>query len=120
MYNIKPILKERGYNLSKLAKKLDMSFQRFDHHIKKKDDLSYNFVRDISNVLNLSIDEFIDSVKCRTQKKPAETNNNKDLMIIKNEINKLKKQKENSLVSKDINDEIKNLEEVYDIIKSIK
>ena len=29
MYYIKPILKERGYNLSKLAKKIDVSMNQF-------------------------------------------------------------------------------------------
>ena len=35
-YNIKPFLKEKGYNLSKLASMMNMSFQKFDHHIRQK------------------------------------------------------------------------------------
>lgn len=59
MYHIKPYLKEKGYNLSRLAKMMDMSFQKFDHHIRSKDDLSFNFVLGLSKILDLSVDSFI-------------------------------------------------------------
>jgi plasmid maintenance system antidote protein VapI len=62
MYHIKPYLRERGFNLSALANSMGMSFQRFDHHIKPKDDLSFNFVMKLSNALNLTMDEFIREV----------------------------------------------------------
>ena len=42
-YHIKPFLKAKGYNLSKLASLMDMSFQKFDHHVRPKQDLSFNF-----------------------------------------------------------------------------
>jgi len=62
MYHIKPYLKDKGYNLSKLAEKLDMSFQTFDHHIKRKKDLSFNFVKGLSSQLDLTIENFIENV----------------------------------------------------------
>ena len=61
-YNIKPFLKTKGYNLSKLASMMDMSFQKFDHHIRPKQDLSFNFVTELSGHLDMSVDDFIDSV----------------------------------------------------------
>jgi len=63
MYHIKPFLRKRGYNLSSLAHAMGMTFQRFDHHIKPKDDLSYNFIIKLSEHLNVSVDEFIENVK---------------------------------------------------------
>jgi|TARA_B100001113_G_C20689662_1_gene440185 hypothetical protein len=63
MYHIKPYLRNKGYNLSKLAKKMNMSFQKFDHHIRPKEDLSYNFIKDLSGHLDLSIENFISHVK---------------------------------------------------------
>jgi hypothetical protein len=62
MYHIKPYLKDKGYNLTKLAEKLNMSFQKFDHHIKPKDDLSYNFVKELSSLLDLEMENFIENV----------------------------------------------------------
>jgi hypothetical protein len=62
-YHIKPYLKKRGFNLSALASSMEMSFQRFDHHIREKDDLSFNFVRRLSTLLNLSMDDFIDEIR---------------------------------------------------------
>ena len=41
---------------------MGMSFQRFDHHIKPKDDLSLNFVVVLSNNLNMSMEEFLEEV----------------------------------------------------------
>jgi plasmid maintenance system antidote protein VapI len=61
-YHIKPYLKKRGFNLSALANTMGMSFQRFDHHIKPKDDLSLNFVVVLSNNLNMSMEEFLEEV----------------------------------------------------------
>jgi hypothetical protein len=69
MYHIKPYLKDKGYNLSKLAQKLDMSFQTFDHHVKRKKDLSFNFVKGLSTHLDLTIENFIDNV---TEKQPTD------------------------------------------------
>jgi DNA-binding Xre family transcriptional regulator len=63
MYHIKPFLRKRGYNLSSLANSMGMTFQRFDHHIKPKDDLSYNFITKLCVQINVSVDEFIESVK---------------------------------------------------------
>ena len=63
MYDIKPYLRKKGYNLSSLATSMDMSFQRFDHHIKPKDDLSYNFIVKLANNINISVDEFIENIK---------------------------------------------------------
>ncbi len=62
-YHIKPYLKETGFNLSSLAKKLGMSFQKFDHHIKLKDDLSLNLARSISEILHIGLEEFITKVE---------------------------------------------------------
>jgi len=66
MYHIKPFLRKRGYNLSSLANSMGMTFQRFDHHIKPKDDLSYNFIVQLSNLVNINIDEFIENIKIQT------------------------------------------------------
>ena len=37
--------------VSRLAKMMGMSFQKFDHHIREKEDLSFNFVIGISKIL---------------------------------------------------------------------
>lgn len=63
IYHIKPYLKKRGFNLSALANAMGMSFQRFDHHIKPKEDLSFNFVFELSKNLDLTMEDFIDEVK---------------------------------------------------------
>tara|TARA_R110000851_G_scaffold251369_2_gene403830 strand:+ start:1730 stop:1987 length:258 start_codon:yes stop_codon:yes gene_type:complete len=63
MYHIKPYLKSKGYNLSKLAKMMGMSFQKFDHHIRPKDDLSYNFANSLSHILGIGLEKFVDKVK---------------------------------------------------------
>jgi antitoxin component HigA of HigAB toxin-antitoxin module len=62
-YHIKPYLRKRGFNLSALAKTMGMSFQRFDHHLKPKDDLSLNFVNELSKAIDIPVDEFINEVK---------------------------------------------------------
>ena len=62
-YHIKPYLRKRGFNLSALATTMGMSFQRFDHHLKPKDDLSLNFVNDLSKAIDISVEEFINEVK---------------------------------------------------------
>jgi antitoxin component HigA of HigAB toxin-antitoxin module len=62
-YHIKPYLRKRGFNLSALAKTMGMSFQRFDHHLKPKDDLSLNFVNELSKAIDVPVDEFINEVK---------------------------------------------------------
>jgi len=63
MYHIKPYLKDKGFNLSKLASKMNMSFQKFDHHIRPKDDLSFNFVMKLTDILDISLNELINQVK---------------------------------------------------------
>lgn len=62
IYHIKPYLKKRGFNLSALATTMGMSFQRFDHHIKPKEDLSYNFIVQLSRSINLSTEELIHEI----------------------------------------------------------
>ena len=62
-YHIKPYLRKRGFNLSALAKTLGMSFQRFDHHIKQKDDLSLNFINELAVALDVPVDELISEIK---------------------------------------------------------
>jgi transcriptional regulator with XRE-family HTH domain len=63
MYHIKPYLRARGFNLSALAKTLGMSFQRFDHHIKPKEDLSLNFINDLAGALDVPVNELISEIK---------------------------------------------------------
>lgn len=72
-YHIKPYLRRKGYNLSALAKTMGMSFQRFDHHIKPKEDLSFNFVNDLANAIEVPVEEFIKEVK-EPQKEGFESN----------------------------------------------
>ena len=72
-YHIKPYLRKRGFNLSALAKTMGMSFQRFDHHLKPKDDLSLNFVNDLSKAIDVPIEEFINEVK-EPKKEVVESN----------------------------------------------
>jgi hypothetical protein len=62
-YHIKPYLRKRGFNLSALAKTLGMSFQRFDHHIKPKEDLSLNFINDLAIAVDVPVDELISEIK---------------------------------------------------------
>ena len=62
MYHIKPYLKEKGYNLSRLAKMMNMSFQKFDHHIRQKEDLSFNFVIGLSKILDIELSNFIEII----------------------------------------------------------
>lgn len=62
-YHIKPYLRKRGFNLSALAKTMGMSFQRFDHHLKPKDDLSLNFVNELSKAIDMPVEEFISEVR---------------------------------------------------------
>lgn len=62
-YHIKPYLRKRGFNLSALAKTLGMSFQRFDHHIKPKEDLSLNFINDLAVAVDVPVDELISEIK---------------------------------------------------------
>ena len=63
MYHIKPFLKKRGYNLSAVANEIGMSFQRFAHHIKPKDDLSYNLVHRLSTMIGMTTDEFVENIR---------------------------------------------------------
>lgn len=69
IYHIKPYLRERNFNLSALAKTLGMSFQRFDHHIKPKDDLSLNFINDLAKAIDMPVDELIKEIKVEEDKK---------------------------------------------------
>ena len=70
MYHIKPYLKDKGFNLSKLASKMDMSFQKFDHHIRPKEDLSFNFIMKLSAVLDMPMSDLINRVKENDTEKP--------------------------------------------------
>jgi len=65
MYHIKPYLRQRGFNLSALAKTLGMSFQRFDHHIKPKEDLSLNFINDLAGAVDVPVNELISEIKVK-------------------------------------------------------
>jgi hypothetical protein len=67
-YHIKPYLKERGFNLSALASSMDMSFQRFDHHLKIKDDLSLKFIISLSKKMDMTIEDFLEKVTINTIK----------------------------------------------------
>jgi hypothetical protein len=62
-YHIKPYLRKRGFNLSALAKTLGMSFQRFDYHIKPKEDLSLNFINELAVAVDVPVDELISEIK---------------------------------------------------------
>jgi antitoxin component HigA of HigAB toxin-antitoxin module len=62
-YHIKPYLRQRGFNLSALAKTLGMSFQRFDYHLKPKNDLSLNFINDLAQAIDVPVDELISEIK---------------------------------------------------------
>jgi transcriptional regulator with XRE-family HTH domain len=68
-YHIKPYLKKRGFNLSYLAKQVGMTFQRFDHHIKEKDNLSMNLTRDLAEILGMKLETFIKEVEVKNPKK---------------------------------------------------
>lgn len=68
-YHIKPYLRERGFNLTALAQRTGMSFQRFDHHIKLKKDLSFNFVKDLSDALGMSMEELVNAVEINKNEK---------------------------------------------------
>lgn len=63
IYHIKPYLRKRGFNLSALAKTMGMSFQRFDHHIKPKEDLSLNFINELAVAVDVPVDELISEIK---------------------------------------------------------
>ena len=65
MYHLKPYLKEKGYNLSALAKKMEMSFQRFDYHCKPKLNLPLNFSLKLASILGVSLDELIKNIKVK-------------------------------------------------------
>jgi len=68
-YHIKPYLKQRGFNLSALATSMGMSFQRFDHHIKPKEDLSLNFVSTLSSNLDMTMEDFLQKVSIKNGEK---------------------------------------------------
>ena len=40
-----------------------MSFQRFDHHIKPKEDLSLNFINELAFAVDVPVDELITEIK---------------------------------------------------------
>lgn len=61
-YHIKPYLKSKGYNLSSIATSMGMSFQRFDHHIKIREDLSYNFLKELSLILGIKLDKLVKEI----------------------------------------------------------
>ena len=61
-YHIKPFLKSKGYNLSSIATSMGMSFQRFDHHIKVREDLSYNFLKELSVIVGMKVDKLVKEI----------------------------------------------------------
>jgi|TARA_R110000744_G_scaffold287065_1_gene398307 hypothetical protein len=61
-YHIKPFLKKKGYNLSSIANGMGMSFQRFDHHIKIREDLSYNFALKLAKHIDIKLDDLMKAV----------------------------------------------------------
>lgn len=61
-YHLKPFLKSKGYNLSSIATSMGMSFQRFDHHIKLREDLSYNFLKEISAIVGMKVDKLVKEI----------------------------------------------------------
>ena len=61
-YHIKPFLKAKGYNLSSIATSMGMSFQRFDHHIKVREDLSYNFLKELSAIIGMKVDKLVKEI----------------------------------------------------------
>ena len=71
-YHIKAYLRERGFNLSSLAQSMGMSFQRFDHHIKPKSDLSLNFVVMLSKKMDMTMEDFLQNVSLK-QKEEVES-----------------------------------------------
>ena len=62
-FHVKPFLKQKGYNLSALAKLMDMSFQRFDYHIKYRNDISYNFLQRLSDTLEMEVHELVNFIE---------------------------------------------------------
>ena len=42
---------------------MGMSFQRFDHHIKPKEDLSLNFINELAVAVDVPVDELISEIK---------------------------------------------------------
>jgi len=48
-----------------LAQSMGMSFQRFDHHIKPKSDLSLNFVVMLSKKMDMTMEDFLQNVSLK-------------------------------------------------------
>lgn len=48
-----------------MAKQIGMSFQRFDHHIKLKNNLSLNVARKLSENLGMKLEQFIKEVEVK-------------------------------------------------------
>ena len=67
-YHIKPFLKSKSINLTSMAKQIGMSFQRFDHHIKLKNNLSLNVARKLSENLGMKLEQFIKEVEVKETK----------------------------------------------------
>jgi hypothetical protein len=63
MYHIKPYLRERKFNIAGLAKTMEMSPQKFNHHLMLKKDLSLNFISSLANIINVPVFELIERVK---------------------------------------------------------
>ena len=51
-----------------MAKQIGMSFQRFDHHIKLKNNLSLNVARKLSENLGMKLEQFIKEVEVKETK----------------------------------------------------
>ena len=74
-YQIKPYLKSKAYNLTELAKKFGMTFQRFDHHIKPKNNLSLNVARQLADHLGMKLEDFIKAVEVKETNSSDEFDN---------------------------------------------
>ncbi len=74
-YHIKPYLKSKAYNLTELAKKFGMTFQRFDHHIKPKNNLSLNVARQLADHLGMKLEDFIKAVEVKETNSTDEFDN---------------------------------------------
>ena len=67
MYYLKPYLKERGYNLSWIANKLNMTNQRLSYHLQPKKEISLNLAIKLSDLLGMDLEEFIKSVEVKEE-----------------------------------------------------
>ncbi|HAI44550.1 MAG TPA: hypothetical protein DCM40_43850, partial [Maribacter sp.] len=62
-------------NLTSMAKQIGMSFQRFDHHIKPKNNLSLNVARQLADHLGMKLEDFIKAVEVKETNSTDEFDN---------------------------------------------